>query len=58
VQWGRVAIGDDEYTLNSVSGGQSGYTLGVSGLDTAVAANTPVYYAIGAGNVTVEYLNI
>lgn len=58
VQWGRVAIGGDVYTLTSVSGSQSGYTLDVQGLDTAVAANTPVYYSNSAGNVTVEYLDI
>lgn len=58
VPFGDVVIGDDTYQLTSVSGNQSSYTLGTAGLDTAVAANTPVYYADPAGGVTVEYLDI
>ena len=60
VQWGNYVIGTDNYQLTSVSGSQSAYTLGVStgGLDTAVAANTPVYYNTVSGGVTVSYLDI
>lgn len=53
-----IMIGDHAYTLTSVSGSQSGYTVDVQGLDMAVAANTPVYYNDSAGAVTVQYLNI
>jgi hypothetical protein len=55
---GEVVIGDDAYKLTSVSGSQSGYTVGVAGLDVAVAAHTPVYYDAPAGGVSVEYLDI
>ena len=58
VTYGEVVIGDDAYELTSVSGGQSGYTVGVAGLDVAVAAHTPVYYDVPAGGVRVEYLDI
>jgi hypothetical protein len=58
VRYGDVVIGDDTYQLTSVSGRQSGYTVGVAGLDTAVSANTPVYYNGLAGGVSVEYLDI
>jgi hypothetical protein len=58
VQYGEVSIGDDAYEMTSVSGIQSGYTIGVAGLDTAVVANTPIYYSDNSGDVTVSYLNI
>ncbi len=58
VQYGNIRIGADNYTLSSVSGNQSGYTVGVPGLDTALAAGTPIYYDGMAGDVTVSYLNI
>jgi hypothetical protein len=60
IQWGDYVIGADDYRLPSVSGSQSGYTLGIGrgGLDAAVAANTPVYYNDPAGGVTVSYLTI
>lgn len=55
---GQVVIGGDTYQLNAVSGAQSGYTVTVTGLDTAVHAGTPVYYGALAGDVSVEYLAI
>lgn len=58
VPHGEVVIGDDAYKLTSVSGSQSGYRVGVAGLDAAVAAHTPVYYDAPAGGVSVEYLDI
>jgi hypothetical protein len=58
VTHGEVVIGGDTYELTSVSGRQSGYTAGVAGLDTAVSADTPVYYGAPAGGVSVEYLDI
>jgi hypothetical protein len=58
VTYGDIVIGDDTYELTSVSGRQSRYTVGVAGLDTAVNANTPVYYNSSAGGVRVEYLDI
>ncbi len=58
IKYGNIVIGDDNYVITSVSGNQSGYTIGIAGLDKAVAVNTPVYYNIPAGNVTVEYLDI
>ncbi len=59
VQYSSVVINGETYTLSSVSGSQSGYTIGIpNGLDVAVAANTPVYYNAPAGDVTVSYLNI
>jgi hypothetical protein len=58
VAYGNVVIGDDTYQLTSVSGRQPRYTVGVAGLDTAVSANTPVYYNALAGDVRVEYLDI
>ena len=60
VKWGSYVIGIDSYQLNSVSGNQSSYTIGltVGGLDDAVAAHTPVYYSGIAGGVTVSYLDI
>ena len=58
VAYGDIVIGDDAYQLTSVSGHQSKYTAKVAGLDTAISANTPVYYNAPAGDVSVEYLNI
>ena len=58
LQYSSFVIGADTYDATSVSGSQSGYTLGVQSLDTAVAAHTPIYYNAPAGNVTVSYLNI
>ena len=58
LQYTNVRIGSHLYQLTSVSGSQSGYTVGVQGLDIAVNANTPVYYDGRAADVTVEYLNI
>ncbi len=59
VQWGAVNIGGHSYTMDAVSGSQSGYTITISGgLDTAQAANAPVYYSGVAGGVTVSYLDI
>jgi hypothetical protein len=55
---GRVDIGNDNYRIAGVSGGQASYTLQVSGLDTAAGQHTPVYYDGLAGNVAVTYLNI
>lgn len=55
---GRVDIGNDNYRIASISGGQDGYTLKVSELDTAASQHTPVYYDGLAGDVTVTYLNI
>lgn len=58
-QWGKMRIGDDSYEITGISGTQAGgYTVTVAGLDTAVAANTPVYYDGLAGDVTVSYLDI
>ena len=60
IPWGNYVIGTDNYQLPSTSGSQSAYTLNMStgGLDTAVAAHTPVYYNDYAGGVSVSYLNI
>jgi hypothetical protein len=58
VAYGNVVIGDDTYQLTSVTGRQSRYTVSVPALDTAVSANTPVYYNAPAGGVKVEYLDI
>lgn len=58
VQWGEVHVGDDAYEITSISGTQSGYTIGVGSLDTAVVAHTPVYYSDLSGGVTVSYLDI
>ena len=58
VPHGQIRIGDHQYQSTSVSSDQSGYTLGVGGLDMAVAANTPVYYDDLSGSVTVSYLDI
>ena len=58
VPYGEIRVGDHQYQSTSVSGRQSGYTVGVAGLDMAVAANTPVYYGDLSGGVTVLYLDI
>lgn len=60
IKWGSYIIGTDSYQLNSVSGSQSSYTIGLAagGLDDAVAAHTPVYYSGIAGGVTVSYLDV
>ncbi len=59
VQYGQIAIGSDAYEMTSVAGSESGgYTVGVKGLDGTVAADTPIFYVLPAGDVTVEYLNI
>ena len=58
VTYGNVVIGDDTYQLTSVSGSQFRYMVGLAGLDTAVAVNTPIYYNDLAGGVSVEYLDI
>jgi hypothetical protein len=58
MKYGNVVIGSDSYQVTSISGTQAGYTVTVAGLDTAVSANTPVYYNGLAGDVTVSYLNI
>ena len=58
VPYQTIRIGSNQYQLTSVSGNQSGYTVGVAGLDTAVTANTPVYTDVYNGDVTVEYLDI
>ncbi|HSW80618.1 MAG TPA: hypothetical protein VLG47_07615 [Candidatus Saccharimonadales bacterium] len=63
LKYGHVAIGDQDYEINDITGTQSGgYTLTITrGLDMAAAVNTPVYYGAsfpGAGAVTVSYLDI
>ncbi len=58
LQYGVIRIGDHAYTMSSVSGNQSSYTVGVQGLDIAADANTPVYYDGLSGDVTVSYLDI
>jgi hypothetical protein len=59
MQYASVIINNEAYTVNTVSGSQSGYTLGFTGgLDMAVPANAPIYYNAYAGAVTVEYLDI
>ena len=59
VPWGQISIGADSYTPATVSGGQGGYSLTLSGgLDVAGTTQTPVYYGGFAGGVTVQYLDI
>jgi hypothetical protein len=54
-----VVIGADPYTIEAVSGQQSGYSLTVGGgLDFPVTADTPVYFGGLAADVSVEYLDI
>ena len=58
VQYGQIHVGSDQYEITSVSGSQSGYTVTVAGLDSAVPAHTPIYYSDNSGDVTVSYLDI
>ena len=59
MQYATADIGGSDDIVASTLGSQTGYTLTITGgLDTAVAAGTPVYYDGNAGDVTVEYLNI
>ena len=58
VPHGDIVIGDDSYLVAGVSGRQSGYRVTVAGLDASAGAGVPVYDAVLAGGVTVEYLNI
>jgi Right handed beta helix region len=59
LRYSSVVIGADSYTIERVSGRQSGYALTVSGgLDFPVAAGTPVYFGGLAADVSVEYLDI
>ena len=59
VQYGVVHVGDHAYTIDSITGAQSGgYTINVGSLDMGVAVHTPVYYSDLAGGVTVSYLDI
>jgi Right handed beta helix region len=59
VHYASVVIGADPYTIEAVSGQQSGYSLTVKGgLDHPVAAGTPVYYGDLAADVSVQYLDI
>jgi hypothetical protein len=55
---GRVVLGADSYMVTAVSGAQSGYQVGIAGLDAPAGAKTPVYYDGQAGDVTVAYLDI
>lgn len=59
LRYTSVVIGGDDYTISSVAGHPSGYSLIVKGgLDLPVTAGTPVYYGGPAADVTVEYLDI
>jgi len=59
IRYASVMIGADPYTIEAVSGQQSGYSLTVrGGLDFRAAAGTPVYYGGLAADVSVEYLDI
>jgi hypothetical protein len=58
VRYDDLVIGGDPTRLTSVLGNQSGYTVGVAGLDMAVAANTPLFYYTDSGDVSIEYLDI
>jgi hypothetical protein len=58
IKWQQVNIGDHSYNVRNVTGSQSGYSITIDGLDTAAAANTPVYYSDLSGGVTVSYLDI
>ena len=54
-----VTIGADTYTIGEAAGQQSGGSLTLKGgLDFPVSADTPIYYGILAGDVSVEYLDI
>jgi hypothetical protein len=59
VRYASVVIGADPYTIEAVSGQQSGYFLTLrGGLDFPVTAGTPVYRSGPAADVSVEYLDI
>ena len=59
LRYTSVVIGGDSYTIGSVAGNPSGYSLTVSGgLDLPVTAGTPVYYGGAAADVAIEYLDI
>jgi len=59
IRYTSVAIGADSYTIEAVSGQQSGYSFTVKGgLDFPVTAGTPVYYGGLAADVSIEYLDI
>ena len=59
LRYTSVVIGGDDYTIGSVAGNPSGYSLTLrGGLDLPVAVGTPVYYGGPAADVAVEYLNI
>jgi hypothetical protein len=59
VKWGTIRIAGQQYTIASISGSQSGYTITITGgLDKAVAAGAQVHYDNMAGGVTVSYLDI
>ena len=54
-----VVIGADSYTIETVAGQRSGFSLTVKGgLDLPVTAGTPVYYGGLAADVSVQYLDI
>ena len=59
MRYASVVIGANSYTIEAVSGRQSGYSLTLKGgLDLPVTGGTPVYYSGPAANVSVEYLDI
>ena len=59
LRYASVVIGADSYTIETVAGQRSGYSLTVrGGLDFPVTADTPVYYGGLAADVSVEYLDI
>ena len=59
MRYTSVVIGANSYTIEAVSGQQSGYSLTLKGgLDLPVTDGTPVYYSGPAANVSVEYLDI
>src|SRR5262249_36787981 len=60
IGWGNYVVGTHNYQITSAAGTEPAQSMGIAaaGLDTAVAAHTPVYYNYAAGGVTVSYLNI
>jgi hypothetical protein len=59
VPWTQIIIGADNYTISSVSGSQSKYSVRLEGgLDVGGDSTTPVYIGNHAGDVTVQYLDI
>lgn len=59
LRYASVVIGADSYTVETVAGQRSGYSLTVrDGLDFPVTADTPVYYGGLAADVSVKYLDI